>query len=172
MKTLSTLLTVCCLITPGVYAADPAPSNAPPAQPQFMFVQSAKGASYHDGKLTLTGVAPATVFFSDRPERIVGHMPTREFIPFWSQGQDSFLKDNPNASLSVFQADAEPAVVEVTLKNPVLVGTDLTYEVVLLNGRVPDTSAEATLFIDIIGMPRTAYSYAGAARRNAYYRRY
>jgi hypothetical protein len=37
---------------------------------------------------------------------------------------------------------------------------------------VPDTSAEATLFIDIIGMPRTAYSYAGAARRNAYYRRY
>ncbi len=172
MSKILTLLAACMLAAPMAYAADPAPSAAQSEQPQFMFVQSAKGASYHDGKLTLKGVAPATVFFSDRPERIVGHMPTTEFIPFWSQGQDSFLKDNPNASLSVFQADAEPAVVEVTLKNPVLAGTDLTYEVVLLNGKVPDNGAEATLFIDIIGMPRTPYSVAGVARRHAYYRRY
>ena len=172
MKTIARFLVACLFIAPGVYAADPAASKAPADQPQFMFVQSAKAVSYQDGKLTLKDVAAATVFFSDRPERIVGHMPTSQFIPFWSQGQDSFLKDNPNASLSVFQADAEPAVVEVTLKNPVLTGTDLTYEVVLLNGKVPANGAEASLFIDIIGMPRTAYSYAGAARRNAYYRRY
>lgn len=169
MKKTVGLLIACLLAAPAVFAADAAPAKEA-AKPQFMFVQSAKAASYHDGKLTLKGVAPATVFFSDRPDRIVGHMTTAEFIPFWSQGQDSFLKDNPNASLSVFQANAEPAVVEVTLKNPQLSGTDLTYEVTLLSGQVPAQGAEATLFIDIIGMPLTPYSYAGAGRR--YYRRY
>jgi hypothetical protein len=173
MKKTVGLLVACLLAVPAAFAADAATMKAGEAKPQFMFVQSAKAASYHDGKLTLKGVAPATVFFSDRPDRIVGHMTTAEFIPFWSQGQDSFLKDNPNASLSVFQANAEPAVVEVTLKNPQLAGTDLTYEVTLLSGKVPENGAEATLFIDIIGMPLTPYSYAGVARRNPYYyRRY
>ncbi|MBX9756946.1 MAG: hypothetical protein K2X80_19475 [Pseudomonadaceae bacterium] len=163
------LLSLIFVWLPTVNAADPVAAKAA-EKPQFMFVQSAKSVAYHDGKLTLKGVAPATVFFSDRPDRIVGHMTTADFIPFWSKGQDSFLKDNPNASLSVFQANAEPAVVEVTLKNPQLSGSDLTYEVTLLSGQVPAQGAEATLFIDIIGMPLTPYSYAGADRR--YYRRY
>ncbi len=170
MKKTLGLLLAGLLAVPTAFAADTPPkADQPPAQ--FMFVQSAKTASYHDGKLTLKGVTPATVFFSDRPDRLVGHMPTSEFIPFWSQGQDSFLKDNPNASLSVFQTGAEPAVVEMTLKNPQLTGADLTYEVTLLNGKVPEGGAEATLFIDVIGMPMTPFSYAGAARRH-YYRRY
>jgi hypothetical protein len=170
MKTILSILAVSLLASPLLHASDPEPSKVTAEKPQFMFVQSAKAASYHDGKLTLKGVAPATVFFSDRPDRIVGHMTTADFIPFWSEGQDSFLKDNPNASLSVFQAKAEPAVVEVTLKNPQLVGDELSYEVTLLSGKVPENGAEATLFIDIVGMPRTPYSYAGAGRR--YYRRW
>lgn len=165
------LLNLALVWLPAANAADPAPAKAAD-KPQFMFVQSAKGVSYHDGKLTLKGVAPATVFFSDRPDRIVGHMTTAEFIPFWSRGQDSFLKDNPNAALSVFQANGEPAEIEVTLKNPQLSGADLSYDVVLLSGQVPEDGAEATLFIDIIGMPLTPYSYAGFARRHSYYRRY
>lgn len=151
----------------GVFAGSAVCAAEVPAsgKPQFMFVQSAKAVSYHDGKLTLKGVAPATVFFSDRPDRIVGHMTTADFIPFWSKGQDSFLKDNPNASLSVFRPDAEPADIELTLKNPQLNAGDLSYEVVVLNGSIPANGAEATLFIDVIGMPLTPYSYAGADRR-------
>jgi hypothetical protein len=46
-----------------------------------------------------------TVCFTDRPARLAGHMPTSKFVPLWSQGKDSFLKDNPNATLSVFHGD-------------------------------------------------------------------
>jgi hypothetical protein len=34
---------------------------------------------------------------------------------------------------------------------------------------MPDKGADVSVFIDIIGMPRTPFSYAGAARRG--YRR-
>ena len=40
---------------------------------EMLFVQSAKGATLENGKLTLNGVGPTTVFFSDRPKRIAGH---------------------------------------------------------------------------------------------------
>ena len=38
----------------------------------FLFVQNANRVIYADVKLTLAGVSPATVMFSDRPERIAG----------------------------------------------------------------------------------------------------
>jgi len=38
-------------------------------------------------------VSAATVFFSDRPDRIAGNMTTAAFVPFWSTGQDSFLSN-------------------------------------------------------------------------------
>jgi len=41
-------------------------------------------------KLTLTGVSPVTLFFTDRPERIAGNMKTASFISFWSKGKDNF----------------------------------------------------------------------------------
>ena len=55
----------------------------------FLFVQTAKGFSHENGRITLRGVNPLTISFSDRPDRIAGHMPTSKFIPMWSQGADS-----------------------------------------------------------------------------------
>jgi hypothetical protein len=44
--------------------------------------------------LTLKGVSPTTLFFSDRPVRIAGHFHTKqEFLPLWVEGKDSFLKE-------------------------------------------------------------------------------
>ena len=43
----------------------------------LLFVQSAQGAELADGKLKLKGVSPSTIFFSDRPERITGHVEAR-----------------------------------------------------------------------------------------------
>ena len=74
--------------------------NANYKKADFLFVQKATSVTYADGKLTLAGVNPANVMFSDRPERIAGHMTTARFVPFWSEGSDSFLKDPPNATLS------------------------------------------------------------------------
>jgi len=58
-------------------------------------------------KLTLTGVSPATIYFTDRPERIAGNMRTADFVPFWSKGKDSFLKDPPNADISIVEGDKQ-----------------------------------------------------------------
>ena len=130
----------------------------------FLFVQNARGIAYADGKLTLKGVNPATVMFSDRPERIAGHMATTRFVPFWGEGKDSFLKDPPNATLSFLEGN-DLADAVVTLRDPVLAGDDLTYQVKVLEGKIPASAGLASLFIDVIGMPLTPYSYAGAARR-------
>src|SRR5438093_12859829 len=66
-----------------------------------LFVQNAKEVTFDKGKLVLRGVNPVTVCFTDRPARLAGHMQTSKFIPLWSNGKDSFRRDNPNATLSV-----------------------------------------------------------------------
>jgi hypothetical protein len=158
------------------YAASPAP--APSASPvitwtatgkqsknvDVLFVQNAKNMSFTEGKLVLQGINPVTVCFTDRPARMAGHMQTSRFVPLWSQGKDSFLKDNPNATLSVFSGDNVSDLV-VELSNPQLFGDDLTYDARLLEGTPPANGGACALFIDVIGMPATPMSYAGAARR-------
>jgi hypothetical protein len=130
-----------------------------------LFVQNAKNVTFDNGKLVLEGVNPVTVCFTDRPARLAGHMQTSRFIPLWSQGKDSFLKDNPNATLSVFRGDNVLDLV-VELSNPQLAGNDLTYDARILEGTPPVNAGACALFIDIIGMPRTPVSYAGVARRS------
>jgi hypothetical protein len=129
-----------------------------------LFVQNAKNMSLSEGKLVLGGVNPVTVCFTDRPARMAGHMQTNKFVPLWSQGKDSFLKDNPNATLSIFSGDNVSDLV-VELSNPQLSGSDLTYDARVLEGTPPANGGACALFIDIIGMPATPMSYAGAARR-------
>ena len=129
-----------------------------------LFVQNAKDVSFSEGKLVLRGVNSVTVCFTDRPARMAGHMQTSKFVPLWSQGKDSFLKDNPNATLSIFSGDNVSDLV-VELSNPQLSGDDLTYDARLLEGTPPTNGGACALFIDVIGMPATPMSYAGAARR-------
>src|SRR5207249_10097748 len=134
-----------------------------------LFVQNAKNVSFSEGKLVLRGVNPVTVCFTDRPARMAGHMQTSKFVPLWSQGKNSFLKDNPNATLSVFSGDNVSGLV-VELSNPQLSGNELTYAARVLEGTLPAEGGPCALFIDVIGMPATPMSYAGGARRA--YRRY
>src|SRR6266850_4867848 len=133
-------------------------------QVDVLFVQNAKNVTINKDKLVLRGVNPVTVCFTDRPARLAGHMPTSKFVPLWSQGKDSFLRDNPNATLSVFRGDNVSDLV-VELSNPQLSGNDLTYDARILEGTPPANGGACALFIDIIGMPATPMSYAGAARR-------
>jgi hypothetical protein len=139
-------------------------------QADFLFVQTAKGMSFDQAakKLTLTGVSPITLFFSDRPNRITGNMRTEAFVPFWSTGSDSFLSDPPNADISMLEGNVLKQVV-VVLQDPVLEGDSLTYTIQILNGDLPATSQDVSVFIDVIGMPLTPVSYAGAARRAVIY---
>jgi len=67
----------------------------------FMLVQNAERVSFdkENGTMTLKGIAPSMTFFADRPERAAGHVPTSHFVIMWSEGQDSFKADPPNANL-------------------------------------------------------------------------
>jgi hypothetical protein len=51
------------------------------------------------------------------------------------------------------------------LRDPVLTGEDLSYDIKILQGEPPPTAGPVSVFIDIIGMPLTPLSYAGVDRR-------
>lgn len=132
----------------------------------FLFVQTASGMRFDPAtnQLTLTGVSPVTLFFSDRPERIAGNMTTEAFVPFWSEGKDSFLSDPPNADVSILEEGGLVQTV-VVLKDPALRGDELSYTVEVLEGELPETGTEVSVFIDVIGMPLSPVSVAGVRRR-------
>ena len=133
----------------------------------FLFVQSAKNMSFDPAtnKLTLENVSPVTLFFTDRPERIAGNMKTAAFLPFWSEGKDSFKSDPPNADVSIVDGKTLTQTV-VELQDPVLEGDNLSYTVKLIKGDMPSAGTDVAVFIDIIGRPLTPVSFAGVARRN------
>jgi len=140
------LLAAAFLGAPQLPAA--AQTKAPGKGPEFLFVQTAKDIAYKDGVLTLREVSPMTVFFSDRPQRIVGHVRNDLFLKKWAEGNHSFESDPPNAVLSVFNDKAPPTSTVVVLNNPRLDGNNLTYDVRPLRGDLPTTGIEGTLFID------------------------
>ncbi len=150
---------------------------------QLLFVQNAHGMSLADGKLKLEGVGASTVFFSDRPQRIAGHVPTKVFIGHWGDGgDDSFAADPPNATVSLLEGDS-PQEIVVELMNPRWDGHDLTYDVKVLDGSNTAEGGACSLFIDdtvivtnpVVVAPRPvvvapaygALSYRGQARRVA-----
>jgi hypothetical protein len=145
-------------------AAEPQPLIVP-----VLFVQNARAVVFGGGMLTLKGISPTTIFFSDRPVRIAGHFTTLEYLKLWDEGKDSFLKDPPNATVSTFETGKEELVdVVVKISKPRLKGGDLTYDMTVLEGKVPKTGGVCSVFIDIIGLPFTPLSFAGVARRTAY----
>jgi hypothetical protein len=148
----------------GAVAADTA------KKADLLFVQNAKEVTVDGGKLTLRGVGPTVLFFTDRPERIAGHMTNERYIQLWKEdGKDSFLKDPPNATVSVLAADTVADLV-VTLRNPRFKGDEVTYDIKVIRGKLPEKGGPCAVFIDIIGMPLTPLSYAGATRRAVYRR--
>jgi hypothetical protein len=120
--------------------------------------------AYDDGTVTLTGLAPTTLMFSDRPDRVTAHVRSGEFVESWPEGDESFESNPPNAVLSIFQPDGVQDVVVVPM-NPKLKGHELTYDVEILDGEMPDTGGECALFIDVIGRPLSPVSLAGMNRR-------
>jgi hypothetical protein len=68
---------------------------------QSMFVQTAHDATTDGQTLTLHGVTPSTLYFSDRPKRIVGHMGTADFVNLWDEGENSFEEDPPQCGTRV-----------------------------------------------------------------------
>ena len=133
---------------------------------EALFVQSAHGLTTSNGSVTFHGLAHATLFFSDRPQRVVGHLSSRKFVDQWGEGEDSFAEDPPNAVLSFLEdGDTVPEEVTMTISDPHLDGDTLTYTVDILDGMLPTSSGPCSLFIDPVGRPLSPMSVAGVRRR-------
>ena len=123
----------------------------------FMFVQTSDDMKVDDAARTLrlVNVGQQTVYFSDRPVRLAGHLTMSDYLKEWTkaEGNDNFTKDPPNATLSVFepgQPDNTVAVVEIS--HPKVEGSDIIYTYKLLDGKLPQKGGATSLFIDAIGI--------------------
>jgi hypothetical protein len=120
-----------------------------------LIVLNARGASLQGGKLTLNGVAPNSIVFADRPVRAAGHALTTHLLEEWSpsnQSDESFTKDPPNATISVFNTDGSKIRdAVVVLKTAKLEGDKLTFDVDVLEGELTGGDGPAALFIDRFG---------------------
>lgn len=124
--------------------------------PQYMFVQTAEDLKVDSANSTfrLVKVNPQTLYFSDRPKRIAGHIKMGDYLEEWTKkaGKDNFQADPPNAAISVYepgQPDSTLAVVKIT--RPRIDGSDLIYNYKLISGKLPASGGPTALFIDWIG---------------------
>jgi len=157
------------------------PQESVPAS--FLFVQTAHSGTLlpQDDKLVLTlnGVSPTTVFFSDRPNRITGHESTQEFVDNWSDGSHSFAIDPPNAAMDILSGNDNDSqdILIIELMNPMYDADakTLQYEVIVLeepssgishygdemDGSIPESFGEIALFIDSMTVDGTICSVFG-----------
>lgn len=132
---------------------------------EFLFVQMATSGTFtetDDEKYSLTfeGINPLTIYFTDRPNRIAGHMSTEEFVHAWNVGQDSFESNPPNAIITIVEPDGTQNAITVALTNPVydLESITLQYTAYIIKDEVdtseqvdvqfPETFGDVSLFID------------------------
>ena len=133
---------------------------------QSMFVQTARAITSDGTTLTLKDVTPSTLYFSDRPKRVVGHMTTVDFVDLWAEGDNNFEEDPPNAVLSFLEpGDEAPEDAVVVLQQPRLENGELSYSIETLEGTVPTQTGPVTLFIDPFGRPLSPVSVCGMRRR-------
>jgi hypothetical protein len=138
-----------------------------------MFIQTARAGTWEPKAgeegvftLTLTGLPAQTVYFSDRPDRVVGTQTTSEFLEALGFGD----QNPPNAALVTAGENGDDDILVIELFNPDYTesldeaGGTLVYEARILEnyqetrmGRValeqddaviPSSFAGASLFID------------------------
>jgi len=134
----------------------PAVNTSSSESPQLMFVQSAEDlkVDYAANTLRLVKVNQQTLYFSDRPQRVAGHLKMADYLKEWTAqaGKDNFGADPPNATLSVYESgQSDNTVVVVEITNPVVDGADLIYSYRIISGTLPAAGGPTALFIDWIG---------------------
>jgi hypothetical protein len=170
-------------------ALDATPMASPEANaehPSFMFVQTFGEGSITDagnGNLTLTAdhLTGQTIFFSDRPERIVGTVPTQKFLGLDNaptaattlgsgaatpEGGPGVTPSNPpNAALVFNSAEGsdEPGdVIVVELINPTYDpgSKQATYEIKVL---ADDTAVDMSFVSEPVAMADAIRAFEGAS---------
>jgi hypothetical protein len=153
----------------GAQEATPAPAADDAERIFTMFVQTAQGGHFapkpgEDGvyQLVLRGATAQTVYFSDRPHRLVGSVSTADFLA----GLGFSPENPPNAAIVAQTEDGGEDVIVVELLNPDYDSGSqtLTYDVIVLDeyigdgfgdlaqrqddGALPEAFGHTSLFID------------------------
>jgi len=137
---------------PKTAAAAPAPEA-----PTFMFVQIAEDLKVDAAKSTLrlVKVNKQTLWFSDRPYRMAGHIKMPAYLKEWTaeSGKDNLGADPPNAVISVYEpGQPENSIAVVKISKPVVDGDDLVYSYKIVEGKLPASGGATALFIDRVGV--------------------
>jgi hypothetical protein len=133
----------------------PSSENTDASKAQLMFVQTAKELKADDYTFRLVDVGQQTVYFSDRPVHIAGHLTMATYLDKWKAGAgpDNFSNDPPNATLSVYEPGcSDNTLIVVEISHPVVDGNDLVYSYQLIEGLMPKAGGATALFIDSIGL--------------------
>lgn len=122
---------------PAAFAGE-STADAPPPQVPLLGVMSAASGRYQSGTLTLEGVQPSAVWFSDRPTRDAGTMGIKSFLELFFRGDDP-----PNAALAIAGANESRDVAIVELSDPVYRSSKkrLTFTAELIPDVAPDRLA-------------------------------
>ena len=131
------------------------PKKADQNKIQLMFVQTADDLKTDATTLRLVNVGQQTLYFSDRPVRVAGHLTMPAYMDEWKAGEgpDNFSSDPPNATISVYESgNHENTLAVVKISHPVVDGKDLVYTYKLIEGTMPKAGGATALFIDWIGV--------------------
>ncbi len=144
---LKTFLILLMLAPATAFAEDKKEPAVDSGSVELLFTQSAHVMRFEGDTLTLGGIGPATLYFADRPQRLVGLMSHQAFVKLWHEGKNSFNADPPNAALAILDETEKPPVA-LELLSVTLEGEELIYKVRVLEGEVPAESGPVSLFID------------------------
>ena len=135
-------------------------------QPQWMMVIKATQGEFQestggDYTLTLTGVEPDLLAFTDRPERQAQRWYTTKFLNDWA---DEFNTDPPNAVIR--GGNGETAI---TINDPEVSGDTVTFTATPLPGQtVPtDTINQPILLVDNAGKSEMERTYMQELQKTA-----
>jgi len=153
-------IVVGCLMTVTASAAEVDSCDA-------LFVIRANTVSFDGNHMVLKGVDPNITYFCDRPERSAGHLTIEALKDIVAEGENNFVENPPNASVSIFDPDKPITDIVVTLSSaPKVVGNTFDFEIQLLEGELPKEGGQVALFVDPIGVPLSPTSRAGVHRRH------
>lgn len=154
------ILFTSCLLSVSAFATEIDSCDA-------LFVIRANNVSFNGDHMLLKGVDPNITFFCDRPERSAGHLTIEALKEIVSQGENNFVKNPPNAALSIFNPDKQITDIVVVLPSaPKVSGNTLDFEIRVLEGELPTKGGQVVLFVDPIGVPLSPTSRAGVHRRH------
>ena len=116
---------------------------------RWLFTQTAANATSNNGTLNIE--TQEDVFaFTDRPDRLAGHLPFENFTMLWSHNNSTFAEDPPNAVLTWMSENGSMAYAEIILTDA-KVDEDgfIEYDYIHETGdSIPSNLSDTSLFID------------------------